>query len=112
MKKSLKVPKGVIRHHNRRTDNIMTKGKKTDKTMVDEILHRKLKIGQPKAHRKFQIGKQFAAPLVAPVVLLLSNRTIILYGNRVEYESPTKLESRPIKHRIYAEIVADTTTRN
>jgi hypothetical protein len=35
----------------------MTKSKKTDKTMVDEILRRKLKIGQPKAHWKFQIGK-------------------------------------------------------
>jgi hypothetical protein len=57
--------------------------------MVDEILHRKLKIGQPKAHWKFQIGKQCTAPLVAPVVLLWNNRTIILYGNRVEYESPT-----------------------
>ena len=61
MKKSLKIPKRVIRHHNRRTDNIMTKSKKTDKTkMVDEILHRKLKIGQPKAHWKFQIGKRIS----------------------------------------------------
>ena len=51
IKKSLKIPKREIRHHNRRrTDIIMTKSKKTDKTMVDEILHRKLKIGQPKAH--------------------------------------------------------------
>jgi hypothetical protein len=58
IKKSLKIPKGVIRHHNRRrTDNIMTKRKKTDKTMIDEILHRKLKIGQPKAHWKLQIGQ-------------------------------------------------------
>jgi hypothetical protein len=38
----------------------MTKSKKTDKTMVDEILHRKLKIGQPKAHWKFQIGKRIS----------------------------------------------------
>jgi hypothetical protein len=38
----------------------MTKSKKTDKTMVDEILHRKLKIGQPKAHWKFQIGKRMS----------------------------------------------------
>jgi hypothetical protein len=30
----------------------------------------------------------------------------------VEYESPTKWESRRIEHRIYAEIVAGTTTRN
>ena len=51
IKKSLKIPQGVIRHHNqRRTDNIMTNSKKTDKTIVDEILHKKLKIGQPKAH--------------------------------------------------------------
>ena len=28
--------------------------------MVDEILHRKLKIGQPKAHWKFQIGKRMS----------------------------------------------------
>jgi hypothetical protein len=55
------TPKGEIRHHNRRrTDNIMTKSKKTDKTMVDEILHRKLKNGQPKAHWKFQIGKRIS----------------------------------------------------
>jgi hypothetical protein len=67
----------------------MTKSKKTDKAMVDEILYRKLKIGQPKAHWNFQIGNKFPTPLVAPVVLLLNNRTIILYGNRVEYESPT-----------------------
>ena len=46
---------------------------------------------------------------MAPVVLLLNDRTIILYGNRVEYESPTKWESRRIEHRIYAEIVAGTT---
>jgi hypothetical protein len=38
----------------------MTKSKKTNKTMVDEILHRKLKIGQPKAHWKFQIGKRIS----------------------------------------------------
>jgi hypothetical protein len=58
IKKSLKIPKGVIRHHNRRrTDNIMTKRKKTDKTMIDEILQRKLNIGQPKAHWKLQIGQ-------------------------------------------------------
>jgi hypothetical protein len=51
IKKSLKIPQGVIRRHNRRrTDQIMTKSKKTDKAMVDEILHKKLKIGQPKAH--------------------------------------------------------------
>ena len=36
----------------------------------------------------------------------------MLYGNRVEYESSTKWESRRIEHRIYGEIVADTTTRN
>jgi hypothetical protein len=49
---------------------------------------------------------------VAPVVLLLNDRTIILYGNHVEYESPIKWESRRIEHRIYAEFVAGTTTRN
>jgi hypothetical protein len=82
--------------------------------MVDEILHRKLKIGQPKAHWKLQIGQQVPASLVAPAVLLLNDRTVILNGNRVEYEyeSPSKWGSRRIEHRIYAEIVADTTTRN
>jgi hypothetical protein len=64
--------------------------------MVDEILHRKLKIGQPKAHCKFQIGKRCPAPLVAPVVLLLNDRTIILYGNCFEYESPTKKDESNI----------------
>ena len=52
--------KRVWRYQKGKSDTIMTKSKKTDKTMVDEILHRKLKIGQPKAHWKFQIGKRIS----------------------------------------------------
>jgi len=37
----------------------MTKCKKTDKTMVSEILHRKLRFGQPKAHWNLRIWKNF-----------------------------------------------------
>jgi hypothetical protein len=40
----------------------MTKSKKTDKTMVDEILYRKLKIGQPKAHWQFQNFRMSCSP--------------------------------------------------
>jgi hypothetical protein len=112
----LKIPKGVIRHQNRRrTDNIMTKSKKTDKTMVDEILYRKLKIGQPKAHWKFQIGKRmFCSPSGTCCVTVKrqdynsiwkscwiwipykmgveTNRTSHLRGNRIRYHN-TKLKT-------------------
>lgn len=74
---------------------VIRKGTK-EQTMINQTLHRTLKISQHKFH--FIVP----APLIAPVVLLLNDTDIMWYGNRVEHGC-TKIYTNKIRHHLIYE---------
>ena len=82
-KKSLKIPKAQSETVNRRTDNMMTKRKRTKgQTMIYKALHRKLyiKINQHEPHLKPDVnsGAPEGQAVPAALVKIFSNKEYIV----------------------------------